>query len=112
MTSNEEVDYSEVVPEDVLKEIEEEMGKHGGKKSRPVLPSSRDIVEAVIEASSRARGIHPDEFPDLVYSVLEERGFSTRYVTIKRIWRTYESLVLRGVIRDVLGVVRRRDKEV
>ncbi|WFO75402.1 hypothetical protein J4526_00390 [Desulfurococcaceae archaeon MEX13E-LK6-19] len=103
------IDYSEIIPEDVLREVEEAEKEYHKKKTKYLLPSSRDIVEAVIEATSRARGIHPDEFPELVYSILEEQGFSTKYVTIKRIWRIYETLVLRGVIRDVLGVVHRYD---
>ncbi len=101
-------DYSEFVPEDVLEEVLEAEGRErgkGGRGGRARFPSSRDIVEAVIEAAGRAAGIHPDDFPDLVYSVLREKGFDTRFVTVRRIWRVYESLVLRGRIRDVLGVV-------
>ncbi len=103
----EDFDYSKVVPEDVLEEVleAEERGVSGGRVGRERFPSSRDIVEAVIEAVGRAAGVHPDDFPDLVYSVLRERGFSTRFVTVKRIWRVYENLVRRGVVRDVLGVV-------
>lgn len=107
------IDYARYVPEDVLKEIieyeEKSRVKHSRKKR--AYPSSRDIVEAVIEASSQACSIHPDEFPDMVFRILEEKGFSTRYVTVKRIWRTYEMLVKRGVLRDVLNVTtsKRRD---
>jgi hypothetical protein len=97
-------DYSEYVPEDVLEEIREYGGRGTAKRKKP-FPSSRDIVEAVKEAALIARGIHPDEFPDLVFRILEERGFDTRFVTIKRIWRTYENLVRRGVIPDTLHVV-------
>ncbi len=92
------------VPEDVLKEILEEERRTTIKKKSPY-PSSRDIVKAVIEASKMARGIHPDEFPELVIRILEDQGFDTRHVTVKRIWSTYESLVRRGVIRDILGVI-------
>ncbi len=100
-----EFDYSEFVPEDVLEEVLE--AEHGGRrrKGKLRLPSSRDIVEAVRDAALAARGVHPDEFPDIVYTILEERGFDTRYVTVKRIWRVYESLVARGVIPDTLGVI-------
>ncbi len=75
------------------------------QRRKEKLPSTRDIAEAVVEAASRARGVSPEDFPDLVYSILEEKGFSTRYVNERRIWSTYESLVRRAVIRDVLGVL-------
>ncbi len=101
----EEIDYSEIVPEDVLEEIEEYEEKTDRWKTRKKYPSSRDIVEAVKEAALHARGIHPDEFPDIVYQILWEQGFDTRYVTVKRIWRTYEKLVRTGVIPDTLHVV-------
>ena len=101
----EEIDYSEIVPEDVLEEIEEYEEKPDKRKTRKKYPSTRNIVEAVKEAALRARGIHPDEFPDLVYQILGEQGFDTRYVTMKRIWRTYEKLVRTGVIPDTLHVV-------
>jgi hypothetical protein len=100
----EEKDYSEYIPEDVLEEIREYEEEGTVRKKKP-FPSSRDIVEAVKEAALIARGIHPDEFPDLVLRILEEKGFDTRFVTVKRIWRTYENLVRRGVIPDTLHVV-------
>ncbi len=93
------------VPEDVLKEVLEEEKKSVKGRKKKSYPSSRDIVEAVIEASKMARGMHPDEFPDLVLRILEDKGFDTRHVTIKRVWSTYENLVRRGVIRDVLHVM-------
>ncbi len=100
-------DYSVYVPEDVLREVleVERVSRRRGRRGRARFPCSRDIVYAVIEASHRAYGIHPDDFPDLVYSILHKKGFSTKYVTVKRIWRVYESLVRRRVIDDVLHVV-------
>lgn len=106
--SDEFYDYSNVIPEDVLREVLESEKRVCSRRRKARYPTSRDIVEAVIRASERARGLHPSEFPDLVYRILEEWGFSTRFVTIKRIWRVYENLVNRGVISDVLGVVRGR----
>jgi len=103
LSSEKKIDL-DYVPEDVLEEILEEERRITKKKKSPY-PSSRDIVEAVIEAARMARGIHPDEFPELVIKILEDRGFDTRHVTVKRIWGTYESLVRRGVIRDTLGVI-------
>ena len=96
-----DLDY---IPEDILEEVLEEERRLLKKKKSPY-PSSRDIVEAVIEAAKMARGIHPHEFPDIVLKILEDQGFDIRHVTVKRIWNTYENLVRRGVIRDVLGVV-------
>ncbi len=98
------------IPEDVLedlREIAEEIAAEarGRRRGKRKLPSTRDIAEAVAEAALRARGVPPEEFPNIVLEILEEQGFDTRYVTVKRIWRTYESLVRRGVIPDTLGVV-------
>ena len=103
----EDIDYSRFIPEDVLKDVlmAERERASKGKKDKEKYPSSRDIVDAVVKAVSYAHGIHPDDFPDLVYSILEDQGFSTKFVTVKRIWRTYENLVRRGVIGDILGVI-------
>jgi len=103
----EDFDYSLFIPEDVLEDVlmAERESASKGKKSKEKYPSSRDIVDAVVKAVSYAHGIHPDNFPDLVYSILEDQGFSTKFVTVKRIWRTYENLVRRGVIGDILGVI-------
>ncbi len=101
-----EIDYSEYIPEDLLEEIkryEEEI--RSGRRKKRNYPSSRDIVETVREAALSARGIHPDEFPDIVLQLLREKGFDTSYVTVKRIWRVYEKLIRMGVIPDTLGVV-------
>ena len=105
-----ELDYSLVVPEDVLRDVlEAEEEFRVKKRLRKRFPSSRDIVYAVLEAIHRAYGIHPDEFPDLVYSILEGKGFSTKHVTVKRIWRVYEKLVRSHVAPDVLNVVVDKD---
>ncbi len=100
----EEIDYSQYIPEDLLEEIKE-YERETRRKGKKKYPSSRDIVETVKEAALMARGIHPDEFPDLVIQLLQEKGFDTSYVTVKRIWRVYENLVRRGVIPDTLHVV-------
>ncbi len=109
---NEIIDYSNIVPEEALKEvIEAEKQYLKKKKKKQEYPTSREIVEAVIEAIKRAHGIHPDDFPQLVYDLLENKGYSTRYITIKRIWRIYESLVRKGVVRDVLDIVVEKDSK-
>ncbi len=95
-------------PEDVVREVVEEERRLGllGRKRRRRLPypHNSDIADAVVEALRGYIG-HPADFPDAVYHVLKSRGFYTGFVTVKRIWRTYERLVKKGVIRDVLGVV-------
>ncbi len=103
-------DY-DYVPEDALAEILEEeerlypeMFGRRPRRKKPY-PSNRDVVEAIRDTLARAYGLHPDEFPELVLELLEERGFEVRHVTVKRIWRLYETLVRRGVISDALGVV-------
>ncbi|MCE4628124.1 MAG: hypothetical protein F7C34_03125 [Desulfurococcales archaeon] len=100
----------EDLPEDVIEDLEEiaeeissETRRAGKKKVK--LPSSRDLAEVVIEAALQARGVDPAEFPEIVIRLLEERGFYTKYVNEKRIWRIYENLVRRRVIPDTLGVV-------
>ncbi len=97
-------DYSDYLPEDALREVREAEEKPRRQRKRRNYPTSRDIVEAVVEAA-RSGPRDPHEFPDLVLRILEGKGFDTSYVTVKRIWRTYEALVRRGVISDVLGVV-------
>ena len=98
-------DYDKYIPEDLLKEIQEAERKDNHRKSKARYPSSRDIVNAVIEAAHMGRSMHPNDFPELVITLLQSRGFDTRHVTEKRIWRTYENLVRRGVISDSLGVL-------
>jgi hypothetical protein len=100
------------IPEDVIeelkeaqKEIEAEIKSFTRRKKHFRYPTSRDIAEAVREAALSLSFIDPDEFPDLVREILKSKGYYTGLVTDKRIWRTYENLVRRGVIPDVLGVV-------
>ncbi len=100
---NKSIDY---VPPDVLDDIleaEREILTTHKRKKKPY-PSNSDLVEAIIEALSTFYG-HPDNFPDHVIKVLRSKGFETRHVTLKRIWRTYEMLVRKRVIKDKLGVV-------
>ncbi len=96
------------VPEDIIREIKEYEENYNLRSVKRVkkkpYPSARDIVQTVMEAIESFYG-HPDEFPDYVLRLLETKGFCTRHVTVKRIWRTYETLVKRGIIRDKLNVV-------
>ena len=104
-----EIDLSDL-PEDVLEDLEAvaseiESETRARVKRKVRLPSSRDLAEVVAEAALQARGVPPEEFPNIVIRLLEERGFYTKYVNERRIWRVYESLVRRRVIPDTLGVV-------
>lgn len=100
----EEPDYSEFIPKDLIDEMEMYQ-KENKSKEKPRFPSSRDIVEAVKNASMLAKGLHPEEFPEIVIKLLKENGLDTRFVTVKRIWRVYQNLVERGIIPDVFGIV-------
>jgi len=103
-----EIDYSELIPEDLLEDIRR-YEREERSKEKVKFPSSRDIVEAVKTASLVSKGgIHPDEFPEVVVNMLREKGFDTRFVSAKRVWKVYENLVERGIIQDVLGVVQRK----
>jgi hypothetical protein len=97
------------IPEDVIEDLEdvaEEIRKETERRHRRLkLPSSRDLAEIVAEAALQARGVDPQEFPQIVITLLEERGFYTGYINEKRIWRVYETLVRRRIIPDTLGVV-------
>ncbi len=103
-----EEDYSSFIPKDVLEEVleaEREVLKELRRlKRKKPYPSSRDVAEAIVEAVRTFSG-HPNEFPEHVLRLLEEKGFDVRHVTIRRIWRLYENLVRRKVIADRLGVL-------
>ena len=68
-------------------------------------PRNDDVAEAVLEAVSKPT-LKPEELPDAVRRLLEERGFYAGLVTDKRVWRIYETLVRKGRLYDVLGVVQ------
>jgi len=70
-------------------------------------PRNKDIEVSVLRALSQALVMHPDELPSIVFEDLEERGFDTTFVNVKRIWRIYRDMVLKGRIYDILDVVRR-----
>ena len=103
---------ADTIPEDALGDVLEfEKGLRESRaraRRRRRLPTRRALAEAVAEAASLFYG-HPDEFPDLVYRLLEEKGYDTGKITVKRIWSTYEELVRRRVIGDRLGVVAGRE---
>jgi len=67
-------------------------------------PSRKDLMNAIKKALGKVI-LHPHDFPQAVYEVLMEEGFDCSYLTIKRIWKTYEEMVRRGEIYDILDVV-------
>jgi hypothetical protein len=73
-------------------------------------PRNDDIAEAILEVVGIPT-LKPEDLPDRVRRVLEERGFYTGLVTDKRVWRIYETLVRRGRIYDVLEVVQELGEE-
>jgi hypothetical protein len=72
-------------------------------------PHTSDIAEAIMDVLADKAYLRPDHFYDKVKSKLEDRGFDTSYMTVKRVWRVYEEMVKKGRIYDVLGVVERCD---
>ncbi len=94
------------VPEDVLKEVLEEEKRLRSKKRNVNRrrPTRKDLMEAISKAVSEVT--KPHDLPDRVYELLEERGFTTRFTSVKRIWETYEYMVRKGFLLDVLGVMK------
>ena len=86
--------------EDVINQVK--IRKRSKRKS--LYPTRKDLAEAVKASTTSFTG-NPDEFPEKVLDMLSREGFDTSYVTVKRIWKTYEDLVRRKIIRDFLGVV-------
>jgi hypothetical protein len=68
-------------------------------------PRNEEVREAIIEALSKFLD-HPSSFPYLVYEILESKGYNTKYLSYKRIWRLYKEMVNKGRIYDILDVVK------
>ncbi|UXD21361.1 hypothetical protein IPA_03410 [Ignicoccus pacificus DSM 13166] len=94
-------------PDDVIKEVLEEIEKEEKKRKKVNRrrPTRKDLMRAILEALKEEVG--PQDFVDLVYDILEERGFNVKFTNVKRIWGTYEMMVKKGFIEDVLGVCER-----
>jgi len=73
-----------------------------GKKS---YPRNSDIRSAILWVLSENPLISPNDFPSEVIALLKRKGFYVGLVNIKRIWRTYENMVRKGEIYDILDVV-------
>ncbi len=94
------------VPEDVLEEVLKEIEPKKKVKPNRKRPTRKDLMRIIRKALSFDVG--PQDFVDLVYELLEEEGFETKFTTVKRIWYTYEYMVRKGFISDVLDVVKGR----
>ncbi|MCS7139200.1 MAG: hypothetical protein N3F04_01795 [Candidatus Nezhaarchaeota archaeon] len=68
-------------------------------------PHNSDIVETIMEVLSDEIFTKPESFYDKVRARLEDKGFNTAYLTVKRVWRVYEEMVRKGMIHDVLDVI-------
>ncbi len=93
-----------MVPEDVLKEVEEyeksEREKYRRSGSKKPFPSNEDVAEAIKEVCGGiiTRG-NIDTLFEAVKKHLEEQGFETRFLTEGRFWRLVTNLVKKGVIK-------------
>jgi len=73
-------------------------------------PRNDDIAAAIIDALSKNPLLHPSELFEKVVEELEEKKFFTGLVNPKRVWRVYENMVKKGMIYDVLDVVKKSDR--
>ncbi len=94
------------VPEDVLQEVLKEIEPKERRNVNKKRPTRKDLMNVIKKALSY--DVSPQDFVDLVYELLEEEGFETKFTTVKRIWYTYEYMVKKGFISDVLDVVKGR----
>ncbi len=94
------------VPEELVKEVleEEERLRRRERKINRRRPTRKDLMQAIAKALSEVS--RPHDLPDRVYEILEERGFNTKFTSVKRIWETYEYMVKKGFLLDVLGVMK------
>jgi acyl carrier protein phosphodiesterase len=74
-------------------------------KRRKGYPHTSDIAEAIMDVLTNEVHLRPDQLYDKVKSKLEDKGFNTSYMTVKRVWRVYEEMVRKRRIYDVLGVI-------
>jgi hypothetical protein len=74
-------------------------------KRRKGYPHTSDIAEAIMDVLTNEVHLRPYQFYDKVKSKLEDKGFNTSHMTVKRVWRVYEEMVRKRRIYDVLGVI-------
>ncbi|HID15866.1 MAG TPA: hypothetical protein EYP16_03565 [Candidatus Atribacteria bacterium] len=69
-------------------------------------PKNSDIRKAIYKAFREGLVWKPEELYEAVLKELEGMGMKTRYVTEKRVWRTYEMMVQKKWIPDWLNVLK------
>lgn len=77
-------------------------------KRKKGYPHTSDVIKAIMKVLADESYVKPESFYDKVKAKLEAEGFKTSYLTIKRVWRIYEEMVMRRIIYDVLNVVKSR----
>jgi len=92
------------VPEELLEEVLKEIERGKKKEVNKRRPTRKDLMRVIKKALSY--DVRAQDFVDLVYELLEEEGFETKFTTVKRIWATYEEMVRKGFIVDYLDVVK------
>ncbi|MEM4575919.1 MAG: hypothetical protein QW701_00505 [Candidatus Nezhaarchaeales archaeon] len=78
-------------------------------KRKKGYPHTSDVIRTIMKVLADESYVKPESFYDKVKAKLEAEGFKTSYLTIKRVWRTYEEMVTKGIIYDVLNVVKCKD---
>ena len=85
-----------------MREVLEQLKDESPRKVNKRRPTRKDLMKVILEALKEDP--RPQDFPDFVYDLLEAKGFNVRFTSVKRIWETYEMMVKKGFIDDVLGV--------
>lgn len=77
------------------------------KKRKKGYPHNSDITEVIMEISNKEIFIKPEDFYNKVKTKLEDKGFKTSFLTIKRVWRIYEEMIKKKMIYDFLEVMKK-----
>ncbi len=77
------------------------------KKRKKGYPHNSDIMEVIMEISNKEIFIKPEDFYNKVKTKLEDKGFKTSFLTIKRVWRIYEEMIKKKMIYDFLEVMKK-----
>lgn len=97
--------YDQYIPDDLVKEIDEYEKKYRSPsgRSKGVLPSNEDIVNAIIEVTGGTITRHNiNDIYDNVIKYLKSQGFNTSAVTASRVERLVSTLLKRGVLSKKL----------
>jgi len=71
-------------------------------------PRNDDIANAIIRVLSKNPLLHPSDLFEEVIEELKEEKFFTGLVNPRRVWKVYENMVKKGMIYDVLDVVKKK----